>query len=66
MTWRTIGARIKARRERRGWTQAVLADRAGVSRIYVQKIENGTRTPPLPTLERLARALGLRLADLVK
>jgi predicted transcriptional regulator len=43
-------------------TQADLARRAGLSWIYIAKLEAGDRlAPSLPALERIARALGARL-----
>lgn len=62
MTWRTLGRQIQKIRLRRGLTQAQLAQAAGLSRIYVQKIELGERvSPSFPAIERIARALGATL-----
>jgi transcriptional regulator with XRE-family HTH domain len=56
---RGIGEQIRALRARRGLTQATLADRARLSRVYIQKLELGERaSPSLPVLERIATALG--------
>lgn len=49
---------ITARKDA-GLTQAELADRAGLSRMTVQKMESGTLDPRLSTLLEMARALGL-------
>jgi HTH-type transcriptional regulator/antitoxin HipB len=56
-----IGQQLRARRQGLGLSQAALADKAGVSRVFVEKIEAGARTPSWGTLERLARALGCRV-----
>ena len=57
-----LGARIKGLRERQGLTPQALADKAGVSRIYVQKIEAGSReSPSFDVLDRIAHALGATL-----
>ena len=62
MSKKQLGAQIKKGRERRGLTQDELASRAGLSRIYIAKIEGGERmAPSLPALEKIAKALGLRL-----
>lgn len=67
MTLKSLGARIKRTREQRGLTQVGLAKKAGLSRIYIAKLEGGERkSPSLPTLERLAKALGVTLVDLLK
>jgi transcriptional regulator with XRE-family HTH domain len=56
-----IGQQLRARRQAVGLTQAALAAKAGVSRIFVEKIEAGARIPSWGTLERLAHALGCRV-----
>jgi transcriptional regulator with XRE-family HTH domain len=62
MAWQDFGAQIKRLREQRRLTQEQLATSAGLSRIYVQKLELGERaSPSLPALERIARALGATL-----
>ncbi|PTE00523.1 XRE family transcriptional regulator [Pandoraea apista] len=40
-------------------TQAELADRAGLSRMTVQKVESGALDPRMSTVLEMARALGL-------
>jgi transcriptional regulator with XRE-family HTH domain len=67
MTSKNLGKRIKQRREHRGLTQTELAKRAGLSRIYIAKLEAGERqSPSLPVLERIAKALGVKLVDLLQ
>jgi HTH-type transcriptional regulator/antitoxin HipB len=56
-----IGQQLRARRQALGLSQAALAVKASVSRVFVEKIEAGARTPSWGTLERLARALGCRV-----
>lgn len=57
-----LGRRIKELREQQGLTQQGLADKAGLSRIYVQKLEAGEReSPSWDALERIAQALGATL-----
>ena len=41
-------------------TQTELAKRAGIHKIYLAKIEGGTKVPSIPTLKRIAHALGLK------
>lgn len=49
---------VRAMREAKGWSQGELAERAGVTRATVNRIEMGrTRSIDLDTLEKLARAL---------
>jgi transcriptional regulator with XRE-family HTH domain len=61
-----IGRNVKQRRTSRGWTQQVLADRVGTSRIYVAQIEGGARDISLAMLERVAKALQVKPAELLK
>jgi len=50
-----------------GWSQAQLADMAGVSRTVVSDIETGKcKNPSIITLWKLAHALGVSLAELFR
>lgn len=63
---REIGANIRAAREYRNLTQEQLGEKAGVDRQAVGHIEAGQVSPYLDTLLRIAHALGVPLADLVR
>jgi len=52
-----LSNRLKEERARRGWTQAELADRAGVSRKTINTVENGVFVPSTILALRLARVL---------
>lgn len=58
-----LGLQIKSLREAKGWSQAELAKRAGISDGAVKMIESGRRWPRPVTMEALGRALGLKLGD---
>ncbi|MGH2625623.1 MAG: helix-turn-helix domain-containing protein [Anaerolineales bacterium] len=61
-----ITLRIRALRERRGWSQAELARRSGVNQGTISRVERGeTRTLALHNLERLAKALGVSPRSLI-
>ncbi len=60
-----VAAAIRALRQRNGISQRQLAMRMNVPRTYVSKIENEKATPTLSSLERLARALGVTVPDLI-
>jgi transcriptional regulator with XRE-family HTH domain len=64
-TARQFGKRLRALREAGDRSQADLAARAGLSRVFVNQLEAGTRDPSLSTLTRLAIALGVTLAELL-
>jgi transcriptional regulator with XRE-family HTH domain len=50
---------LKNQRVRRKLSQEALAAKAGISVSYQSMLERGQRTPPLDTLEQLARALSV-------
>jgi len=57
-----LGAALRAARTAKGWTQARLADAAGVSRQLLVDVERGKRPgAELSGILSLARALGLGL-----
>jgi len=61
-----LGVTIKRLRERRGLTQAALAKAAGVHRVYVAQIEGQTKVPSIATLEKLAKALNVKVGRLLE
>ena len=64
-TPRQMGKTLKRLRTRSKLSQAALARRAGLSREYLNKIEAGRYDPPLSTLNGLAKALGVRVTELL-
>ena len=50
--------RLRVLRAERGWSQADLAERLGVSRQSVNAIETGKYDPSLPLAFRIARVFG--------
>ncbi len=61
-----FGARIRAERERLGVSQEELADRANLHRTYIGGVERGERNIGLLNLIRLARALRVTPASLLR
>ena len=57
----SVGERIKKRRTELGWTQDVLAQKAGVSKSFLSDLENGKRKVGADTLLDIAQALSLSL-----
>lgn len=57
----SIASVVREARRRAGLTQAALAERAGVPRSTVARIESGARTPSVELVERLVRAAGLEV-----
>src|SRR6204780_5487935 len=60
-----LATSIRSLRLRSGLSQRQLAGRMSVPRTYVSKIENEKATPTLSSLERLARALGGTVPELL-
>ena len=48
-------------REKHGWSQRELAERAGMKQPQLARLETGQVEPKLDTLQRLAAAMGSRL-----
>ena len=62
---RRVGAKIRDLRRRAGFSQEELAERAGLHRTYIGGIERGERNAGLLNFVRIARALGVRPAELL-
>ena len=60
-----IGARLRIERESRGWSLSELAQKAGVSRAMIHKIERGDSSPTAALLGRLSGAFGLSMSTLI-
>ena len=58
MNGTSIGKRIRACREEKGWSQEEFAERIGLSVTYTGMIERGERVPKLETFIRIANTLG--------
>jgi transcriptional regulator with XRE-family HTH domain len=57
---------IRGLRDAKGLTQVELAKRAKVTRGYLAQLEAGYKTnPSLPTLRKLAKALGVPVTELL-
>ena len=56
--------RLRVLRAERGWSQAELGGRIGVSRQAVNAIETGKHDPSLPLAFRLARLFELSIEEI--
>ncbi len=57
---------LKKIRNQRKLTQANLAERAGVSRVTIAYLESGKRQPSMDLLQRLAKALKVKVGKLLE
>jgi len=55
--------RVRSARERLGWTQRMLAQKARVSENVIRRIEAGTLTPSIDLARRLEKILGIKLLE---
>jgi len=60
---RTIGARLKYERKKRGWQQEELAEISNVAIKTIGQIENFKGNPTLKTIDRLAKVFDIRLEN---
>lgn len=61
-----IGKNIARIRNRKGMTQLDVAAASGMEVNSLGRIENGRTNPTVKTLVKIAKALGVKLTDLVK
>ena len=62
----TLAANLRGLRASRGLSQEALADLAGLHRTFVGSVERSERNISLDNVERLAIALGVPPADLLR
>ena len=59
-----FGLAVRRAREEKGFTQERLAERADLDPTYISGIERGVRNASLLSLVRVAKGLGMPLAEL--
>jgi transcriptional regulator with XRE-family HTH domain len=60
-----LGTRIRTFREEKKLSQGDVEQRTGMLRCYISRVENGHTVPSIETLEKIARALDLKLYQLL-
>jgi transcriptional regulator with XRE-family HTH domain len=58
-----LGQQIKLARKQRKWSEINLAERAGISRATLQKIEAGEMTPAIGLVFEVASLVGVSLFE---
>lgn len=56
-----LGKRVKRLRMKKQWTQEAVANKAGFSREYIARLEQGLHDPSLSTLAKLAMAFKVKI-----
>jgi transcriptional regulator with XRE-family HTH domain len=65
-TAKHMGARVRRLRKAKNLSQAALAKRARLTRVYITRLESGQQDPSLSTISALAKALGVSVAALLE
>ena len=65
ITPETLGNRLRTCREQAGMTQQELANTTGIRRPNIARLERGANFPNIATLQRIAVALSISLAELL-
>jgi transcriptional regulator with XRE-family HTH domain len=61
----TLGRQVRAFRTEAGLTQQMLADKCGIYRTYLSRIEGGDANPSLNVLAALADTLNIEIQQLL-
>ncbi len=62
---RLLGEAVRATRKEAGFSQEKLAEKADLSTVFISRIERGVESPSVDNLLKIAKALGVRVRDLV-
>ena len=66
LRYMTIGSNIRKMREHKGLTQCELAERAGVTQVYISYCESGRKEPSLKFCRKLAAILSCPISAIVE
>lgn len=61
-----FGNRVREERLKRDFSQEKLANKVGLHRTYISIIERGEQSVTLVNIEKIAKALGVSIVDLLK
>lgn len=62
---KVLGKKVQRYRKKTGMSQEEVAHKVGISRAYMGYIEQGRHVPSLEILEKIAKAIKVKLSDLV-
>lgn len=63
---KAFGKALREVRRKRGLSQLKVSTASDLDRAYVSELENGLKNPSLDTIFRLAEAIGVAVADLIR
>jgi transcriptional regulator with XRE-family HTH domain len=61
-----VGLNVQRLRREIGWSQEDLAFESGLHRTYISGVERGVRNPTVMVLQRIADALSVEPAELLR
>lgn len=61
-----VGRRVRDLRTKKGWSQRMLADHAGIEQAHLARLETGQIEPGVLILEKIADALEVGVAELFR
>ena len=61
-----LGKEIRAQRIKSKFSQEKLAEKADLSTVFISRVERGKESPTVDSLVKIAKALGVRVRDLVR
>ena len=59
-----LGKKVRFLRTSKAWSQERLGEHSGLDRTYISDIKRGVRNPSLKSLEKLSKALKIKVSDL--
>ena len=62
---RLLGEAVRANRKEAGFSQEKLAEKADLSTVFISRVERGVESPTVDNLLKIAKALRVRVRDLV-
>jgi transcriptional regulator with XRE-family HTH domain len=62
---RQLAEAVRSSRKAAGLSQEKLAEKADLSTVFISRIERGKESPSVDSLVKIARALGVKVRDLV-
>jgi transcriptional regulator with XRE-family HTH domain len=63
---RLLGEAVRARRKKTGFSQEKLAEKSGLSTVFISRVERGKESPSMDSLVKIAHALSVKAHELVR
>ncbi len=60
-----LGEAIRAKRKEASFSQEKLAEKAELSTVFISRVERGKESPSVDSLVKIAKALKIRVRDLI-